>query len=51
MLQDFPWLLYIAPDPGETILKSHLYASDLRQIIPTSEKRALDLSEDFATRA
>jgi hypothetical protein len=32
---------------AQTILKVHLYAPDLGEIIPTSEKRASDSGEDF----
>ena len=39
-------MYYIAPNSGQTILEVHFSASDLGDIIPTSEKRASDSGED-----
>jgi hypothetical protein len=41
----------IAPDSRQTILKVHLYATDLGEIIPSSEKRASDLVQISTLRA
>ena len=42
---------YLALDSGQTILKVHLYAPNLGEIIPNSEKRASDLGQISPHRA